>query len=130
MDVGWYNSLNKPSFTPPSWVFGPAWIILYILIGFSGYLVFRKGLKKNGASEALKFFSLQLVLNIMWSPIFFGAHQILLAFVDIVFLWYLIFKTIKLFSKIDRVAGYLLYPYLAWVSFAAFLNFSVLIMNK
>lgn len=130
VDLVWYNSLIKPSFTPPAWLFGPAWTILYILIGISAFLVFRKGLKKNGASEALKFFSIQLILNLLWSPVFFGAHQILLGFVVIILLWYFIYRTIKLFEKIDRTASYLLYPYLAWVTFASILNLSVLLLNR
>ncbi|HSX49129.1 MAG TPA: TspO/MBR family protein [Candidatus Saccharimonadales bacterium] len=130
MDLGWYETLNKPFFTPPSWLFAPAWTILYILIGISGFLIFRKGMKKKNVKRAMGFFLLQLGLNFFWSPVFFGAHQILLSLVIIVFLWYFIYKTIKLFAEIDKRASYLLYPYLVWVSFATLLNLSFFILNS
>jgi len=130
VDLGWYESLNKPFFTPPSWLFAPAWTILYILIGISGFLIFKKGMKKKNVKRAMGFFLLQLGLNLIWSPIFFGAHQIFLGLVVIVLLWYFIYKTIKSFEKIDKRASYLLYPYLAWVSFASLLNLSFLILNS
>ncbi len=130
MDLTWYATLNKPFFTPPSWLFGPAWTILYILMAISAYLVFKKGLKKAGVKNALKLFGTQLVLNLVWSPVFFGAHQIFLAFLLILVLWYFIFKTIRAFAKVDKTPSYLLYPYIAWVSFATILNFSVWILNR
>lgn len=130
MDLSWYNTLVKPSFNPPSWLFGPAWTILYILIAVSAIIIWRKGIKKEKVRGALKLFAIQLVLNLIWSPIFFGAHNILLALIVIVVLWYFIFLTILAFYKIDKTASYLLWPYLAWVSFATILNFSVWILNK
>lgn len=130
MDLFWYNTLNKPFFTPPSWLFGPAWTILYILMGVAAYLIWKKGFKKKQIKEALKIFVIQLVLNFSWSPIFFGAKQIFLALLVIVIMWIFILKTIKAFAKIDKTASYLLYPYLAWVSFATLLNFSVWLLNK
>ncbi|QQG41152.1 MAG: tryptophan-rich sensory protein [Candidatus Woesebacteria bacterium] len=130
MDLSWYNTLNKPFFTPPSWLFGPAWTILYILIGVSAYLIWKKGFKNNQVKEAFKIFTIQLILNLLWSPIFFGAKQIFLALIVIVIMWIFIFKTIKAFAKIDKTASYLLYPYLAWVSFATVLNFFVWMLNK
>lgn len=122
MDLTWYNTLNKPFFNPPSWVFGPAWTILYILMAVSAYLVWKK-------KGSLKLFWIQLALNLAWSPAFFGAHNILLSLFIIVPMWIFILKTIKAFAKIDKMASYLLYPYLAWVSFATLLNFSVWILN-
>ncbi|KKQ91761.1 MAG: Tryptophan-rich sensory protein [Candidatus Woesebacteria bacterium GW2011_GWB1_39_10] len=130
MDLSWYNTLNKPFFTPPSWLFGPAWTVLYILMGVSAYLVWKKGFKKKQIKEALKIFAIQFVLNLSWSPIFFGAKQIFLALIVIIIMWIIIFKTIKVFAKIDKTASYLLYPYILWVSFATILNFSVWLLNK
>ncbi len=130
MDLSWYNTLNKPFFNPPSWVFAPAWTILYILMAISFYLVWRKGLKIKKVREATAVFFVQLALNLIWSPIFFGAHNILLALVVIILMLFYIVKTIRLFLKIDKTAAYLLYPYLAWVSFATILNFSVWLLNR
>ncbi|HET7099063.1 MAG TPA: TspO/MBR family protein [Patescibacteria group bacterium] len=130
MDLSWYNTLNKPFFNPPSWVFGPAWTILYILMAISFYLVWRKGIKIKKVKQAIIVFFIQLALNLAWSPIFFGAHNVLLALIVIIFMIFYIVKTIRLFSKIDKTAAYLLYPYIAWVSFATLLNFSVWLLNK
>lgn len=130
MDLSWYNTLNKPFFTPPSWLFGPAWTILYILIAVSAILIWRKGIKNGKIKDALKIFAVQLVLNLIWSPIFFVAHNTLFSLIIILILWYFILKTIQIFYKIDKVAAYLLYPYLLWVSFATILNFSVWILNR
>ncbi len=130
MDLGWYGTLNRPFFTPPSWLFAPVWTILYVMIAISGFLIFKKGIKQKNVKRAMGFFLLQLGLNLIWSPVFFGAHQILLGLVVIVFLWYFIWRTIKLFEKIDKRASYLLYPYFVWVSFATLLNLSFLILNS
>lgn len=127
----WYVFLNKPFFSPPNWLFGPVWTILYILIGISFALIwskYKKGDKKVIA--AMKLFGIQFLLNIIWSPVFFGLKNLFLAFIIIIFMWYFLFKTIKAFAKIDKKASYLLYPYLAWISFASLLNFSVWILNR
>jgi tryptophan-rich sensory protein len=129
-DMAWYATLNKPFFTPPAWVFGPAWTILYIFMAISAFLVWRKGFKKKQVGSALKLFAIQLVLNLLWSPVFFVAHNPLLAFAIIVVMWVFILKTILAFGKIDKTASYLLYPYILWVSFASILNFSVWFLNK
>lgn len=126
----WYATLNKPPFSPPNYLFGPVWTILYILMGISLYLIWSKGLKNKKVRDAIYLFGIQLFLNAIWSPVFFGAHNLLLAFVIIVAMWIYIVKTIKAFAKIDKTASYLLYPYLAWVSFASILNFSVWLLNK
>lgn len=118
----WYQTLNKPVFSPPNWVFGPVWIILYLLMGISLYLVWQK------RSVPIIFWR-QLALNVLWSIIFFGLKNPTLAFVDIAALWIAIFLTIKSFSKINKLAGNLLIPYLVWVSFASILNFSIVILN-
>lgn len=126
----WYAALNKPFFSPPNYLFGPVWTVLYILMGFSLYIVWNKGLKNKKVRSALYLFAIQLILNTVWSPVFFGAHSLLLAFIIILALWFYILKTIKAFAKIDKIASYLLYPYLAWVSFASILNFSVWLLNR
>ena len=120
----WYTTLNKPFFNPPSWLFGPVWTLLYLLMGISLYLVWEK--KKVN----LKWFWTQLALNSIWSIIFFGLKNPSIAFVEIVFLWYSIFRTIKDFEKINKIAAILLYPYLFWVSFASVLNLAIVILNK
>jgi len=127
---GWYAALDKPSFNPPNWVFAPVWTILYALMGISAYLVYEKGLKRIEVRKALAVFAGQLVLNTLWSIVFFGAHMILGAAVIIVFLWGMILATIWLFSRISKAAAYLLVPYILWVSFAAVLNISLYVLNR
>jgi benzodiazapine receptor len=126
----WYAVLNKPSFSPPNWLFAPVWTTLYILMGISLYLVWKKGLKTKKVRDAIYNFGFQLVLNAIWSPIFFGMHSLLLALIVLIAMWIYIVKTIRSFAKVDRTASLLLYPYLAWVSFASILNFSVWLLNK
>lgn len=127
---GWYAGLAKPFFSPPNWIFGPVWTILYILMGISAFFIWSKGTKNKKVREALKLFAIQLFLNAIWSPVFFGARNLLLALLIIIAMWIYIVKTIMAFSKLDKNASYLLYPYIAWVSFATILNFSVWLLNK
>ncbi len=117
----WYATLNKPFFSPPNWVFAPVWTILYILMGVSLYLVICN-MRNVIRSKAVTIFGIQLILNVAWSIIFFGFKNPVLAFVDIVALWIAIVLTIKSFTKINKLAGNLLIPYLFWVSFASLLN--------
>ena len=126
----WYAALNKPIFSPPNYLFAPVWTILYILMGISLYLVWKKGIKTKKSREAIYTFGVQLFLNAIWSPVFFGYKNIFLALIVIVLMLVFIIKTIVLFAKIDKKAAYLLYPYAAWVSFATILNFSVWILNR
>jgi len=126
----WYAALNKPAFNPPSWVFGPVWTALYILMGVAAFLVWRQGLAKREVRWALVVFIIQLILNALWSIIFFGWHNPGLAFLEIIFLWLAIILTIVLFSRISRPAAYLLLPYILWVSFAGFLNYTLWQLNK
>lgn len=119
----WYQTLNKPFFSPPNWIFGPVWTILYILMGISLYLVWAK--KKVPAV-----FWVQFILNAIWSIIFFGFKNHTLALVDIVALWAAIFLTMKAFYKINKLAGNLFIPYLAWVSFASILNLAIVLLNQ
>ena len=126
----WYAGLIKPSFSPPNYLFAPVWTILYILMGISFYLVWQKGLKNKKVRAALTVFAAQFLLNAIWSPIFFGAKNLFWALIVIIFMWIYIVKTILAFRKVSKTASYLLYPYLAWVSFATMLNFSVWMLNK
>ncbi len=125
----WYASLQKPVFTPPSWLFGPVWISLYILMGISAYLIWNKGFENKPVKMALTIFSVQLVLNALWSFLFFALQSPLYGFIEIVFLWAAILFTILKFQKISRKAGLLLIPYIVWVSIAATLNFSIWQLN-
>lgn len=124
----WYINLKKPVFNPPNWVFGPVWTVLFILMGISAYLVWCKGFNKK-IKAALIVFLIQLGLNFLWSFVFFGAHQPLGAFIDIVLLWIAILFTIINFHKLNKLAAYLLLPYLFWVSFASILNLSIVLLN-
>jgi benzodiazapine receptor len=126
----WYAALNKPGFTPPNWLFGPAWTTLYILMGIAAFFVLRQGLLAPGVKLALLVFLVQLILNILWSVIFFGYHQLLGGIVVIVLLWIAILITLLRFWNISTVAGALLIPYLAWVTFASALNIAVWILNR
>jgi benzodiazapine receptor len=125
----WYATLNKPSFSPPNWIFGPVWTILYLLMGVAAYLIWEKGLKNKKTKIALIYFLIQLVFNFFWSVFFFGLRQPLLAFIDIIFLWLAIVITMLKFYKLSKTAFYLLVPYLLWVSFATILNFSIVVLN-
>lgn len=125
----WYPSLAKPSWTPPGWLFGPVWTVLYGMIGIASWRVWRRdGLRE--ARLALGVDALQLAFNGAWSGIFFGLRQPGLAFLEILALWLLIVATTLLFRARDRVAAALMLPYLAWVSFAAVLNGAIAWMNR
>lgn len=126
----WYAHLNKPFFSPPNWIFGPVWTTLYVLMGISLYLIWIRGFKTKKVRDAIVLFIIQLILNAIWSPVFFGYKNLLLAFVIIIAMIFYVVKTILAFSKIDKKASYLLYPYLAWISFASILNFSVWFLNR
>lgn len=126
---GWYATLQRPFFSPPNWVFGPVWILLYILMGISLYLVWKKGLKNKNVKTGLYLFGFQLVLNAIWSLLFFGLKNPFYAFLEIIILWFAIALTIYQFWKINKKASYLLIPYIAWVTFAAILNFYIWRMN-
>jgi benzodiazapine receptor len=127
---GWYATLNKPSFTPPSVVFGPVWIVLYLSMGISMFLVWRRSAQGQGIKTTMVLFAIQLILNTLWSVLFFGLRSPLAGFVDILLLWATILLTLILFYKISRTAGILLVPYILWVSFAALLNASLWMLNR
>ena len=115
----WYATLAKPAFTPPHWVFAPAWTTLYVLMGIALFLVWRRGLAEGKVKLAIGLFSAQLLCNAVWSPLFFGLRSPLAGLVDITVLWIAIVFTIFIFFKISKTSGILLVPYLMWVSFAA-----------
>ena len=125
----WYAALEKPFFTPPNWLFAPAWATLYLLMGVAAFLLWRRGLSQEGVKPALVIFLVQLVLNTLWSVIFFGLESPLGGVIVIVVLWVAILFTILKFFRLSVVAGSLLLPYILWVSFAAALNISVWILN-
>ena len=125
----WYASLAKPAWNPPSAVFAPVWTVLYVLMGVAAWLVWKRA-GFRGAGVALTLFIVQLVLNALWSYLFFGLHHISAAFVDIVVLWAAILAVTALFWRKVRTAGILMLPYLAWVGFASCLNFTLWQMNR
>lgn len=125
----WYASLQKPTFTPPNWLFGPAWLTLYTLMGISLYIVWKKGLDKKDVRLSVGLFGAQLALNSLWSFLFFGLKDLRLAFFEIVVLWVFIVASIASFYKVSKKAAMLLVPYILWVSFAALLNYSVWMLN-
>jgi benzodiazapine receptor len=125
----WYAGINKPSFNPPNWVFAPVWTTLFLLMGISLYLVLRTGLNEKDVKIGIAVFIFQLVLNSLWSFLFFGLHSPFSAFIEIIFLWIAILASIILFFRISGVAGILLIPYILWVSFASVLNFAIWRLN-
>jgi tryptophan-rich sensory protein len=126
----WYVTLNKPSFNPPNWVFAPVWTLLYIMMGVAAGMVWTSNSDEQTTKKALGFFAIQLGLNALWSCLFFGLHNPLLALIEIILLWLMIFETYNMFKKINKTAGLLLLPYLAWVSFATILNASIWWLNS
>ena len=127
--ASWYMLLEKPSFTPPDWLFGPVWSTLYVLMGISLFLVVRHAIK-GSSIRAVQLFFLQLFLNLLWSIVFFGSHSIGGGLVVIITMWFLIVLTILKFAKISQTASLLLLPYLAWVTFATYLNFAIFMLNS
>jgi len=126
----WYDSLKKPVFTPPGWIFGPVWTLLYLMMGIAAFLVWQKGLSNSRVRIALACFVVQLIFNAAWSPIFFGFHSVRLALLDIILLWLAILATVISFWRVDRLAAGLLLPYIAWVSFATILNAGIYLLNR
>ena len=125
----WYAVLKKPFFNPPNWIFGPVWTVLYILMGISLYLVWKKGIKTEESKVALILFGFQLVINALWSIIFFGLRMPSYALIGIIILWVAILFTIIKFYNISKPAAYLLIPYILWVSFASVLNLYIWLLN-
>ncbi len=125
----WYSTIIRPDLAPPNWIFGPVWTTLFLLMGISLFLVWKKGIQSRESKIAVSVFVVQLILNTLWSVIFFGLHNPGLAFAEIILLWTSILISIILFYRISKIAAYLLIPYILWVSFAAFLNYSIWILN-
>lgn len=125
----WYAALQKPVFNPPNWIFGPVWTLLYALMGIAAYRVWHTGYHRRAVKRAVILFLVHLAVNVLWSVLFFGAKNIPVAFADIALLWVMILSLIFRFSAVDAVSGYLLVPYLAWVSFAMVLNYYLWILN-
>ncbi len=121
----WYATLAKPALNPPGWIFGPVWTTLYALMGITAFIVWEKGLERADVRKALQVFGLQLLLNTSWSIVFFGLQNPKLAFANIVAMWLAIAWTMMLFRKISKKASWLLLPYILWVSFAGYLNYSI-----
>jgi benzodiazapine receptor len=126
----WYAGLNKPSFTPPNWLFAPVWAVLYLLMAISAVIVWQKGLAKPYVRIALITYLIQLILNALWSVIFFGLKMPMVAFIEILLLWTAIGLTILAFAAVSIPAAVLLVPYILWVSFAAVLNFFIWLLNR
>jgi benzodiazapine receptor len=126
---GWYQTIAKPLWTPPDYVFGPVWTTLYVLMAIAGWLVWKRTGFKS-AMMPLTLFAAQLVLNIAWSWIFFGLHEPGWAFAEIVILWPAIVATTLAFFGSSKIAGWMMVPYLAWVSFATVLNFAIWRLNS
>ncbi len=127
----WYTTIEKPSFNPPNWVFAPVWSALYVMMGLAAGLVWdRIDSQRPVVKKALTFFWIQLALNALWSYLFFGLHNPLLALIEIVLLWLMIYETFVQFGKVNKVASYLILPYLAWVTFATVLTASIWWLNR
>lgn len=131
----WYASINKPTFNPPNWLFGPVWTVLFIMMAIAFFLVWNQGAEKKKdknkdyRKSALLFFSIQLAANVLWSFVFFFFQNPGMAFLEIMVLWLTIILVIYYFENLNRLAAWLMIPYLFWVSFAAFLNFVIWQMN-
>ncbi len=124
----WYAQLQKPAWNPPNWIFGPVWTVLYAIMAVAAWLVWMRG-GFAGRRAALALFLAQLLFNALWSPLFFGLHRPGIALADLLLLWLALFATVAVFWKVHRVAGGMLLPYLAWVSFAGALNFAIWKLN-
>lgn len=123
----WYRTIRKPSWNPPNWIFAPVWTLLYIMMAVAAWRVWERA---DNALGPMMMFAFQLVLNVAWSAIFFGKRNISLALKEIIILWLAVLATTAVFWQVDRMAGTLFVPYVLWVTFAAFLNYTIDRMNK
>jgi len=125
----WYSTLIKPAFNPPAWIFAPVWTLLYILMGISLYLVIMEGIKGRDVRIPLLVFTIQLILNILWSYAFFGLESTFFGLLVIILLWISIVATMILFYPVRKAAAWLLVPYILWVSFATLLTYTIYSLN-
>lgn len=125
---GWYSQIQKPSWNPPNWIFGPVWTSLYILMGIAAGIVWNS--KDDEKVRALLLFILQFMFNLAWSYIFFARHEIGMAFAEIIIMLLLIILTTISFFRVKKIAGYLMVPYILWVSFATCLNGAIWMLNR
>ena len=125
-----YGYLRQPPLSPPGWVFPVVWSILYLLMGYASYRVLTSNATHQEKKTALILYGIQLALNFLWSPVFFGLHWYLAAFFVLVAMWAVIYRCIKAFAVADEIAGDLLIPYILWVTFAGYLNFGVYFLNR
>ncbi len=125
----WYATINKPSFNPPNWIFAPVWTTLFVLMGIAVALVWHEGINNKTVKNALFLFGIQFLLNMLWSWLFFGMQNPQLAFFEILLLWLFLLLTIRAFFGIKNISGWLLIPYILWVSFASILNFCIWQLN-
>ncbi|MFH1576552.1 MAG: TspO/MBR family protein [Candidatus Margulisiibacteriota bacterium] len=126
----WYATLNRPAIAPPNWLFGPVWTLLYISMGIAAAIIWQKGIANKVVKVAIIIFLIQLVLNGLWSFIFFGWHWLFIAFIEILVMWFFIVLTIVKFYALSPTAGLIMVPYLLWVTFASILNFSFWWINR
>ncbi|GAA4328152.1 TspO/MBR family protein [Flaviaesturariibacter amylovorans] len=126
----WYQEIRRPSWNPPNWVFGPVWTLLYVLMGISLFLVWKNARNTSLKRTGILLWSVQLFFNFCWSLLFFRAHMIGTALVDLALLWLFLLLTIYVFSRMQKTAAWLLLPYIAWVTFAGFLNYAIYLMNR
>ena len=127
--TNFFNVLNKPAWTPPAWAFAPIWTTLFILMGIALFLVWKKGFERQDVKIAMAIFGVQLILNILWSVIFFGLRSITGGLIEIIFLWIAILINIIVFYRISKAAGILLIPYIVWVTIASYLNYTIYLLN-
>lgn len=125
---GWYETLNKPLWNPPAWVFGPVWTLLYLMIGLSGYFAWTRGGRQDRRA-VFTVYGTQLFINALWSPLFFGLHRPDWSLASLVLLWFAVLLCIGLFSQCSRLAAWLLIPYFLWISFAGGLNAAIMVIN-
>ena len=127
---GWYQTINKPAWNPPSWIFAPVWTTLYVLMGIALFLVWKSNADPIVKKTAITLFAVQLVFNFFWSFIFFKQHQVGWALAEIITMWLFIFLTIFAFARVNKIAAWLLVPYISWVSFATILNYTIWKLNS
>lgn len=125
----WYQTINKPSWNPPGWIFAPVWTTLYVMMGVALFLVWKSDSSEVLKKTAITLFTIQLVLNFFWSFIFFDQQQIGWALVEIIAMWIFILLTIFAFGNVSKLAAWLLVPYISWVSFATILNYTIWKLN-